>query len=360
MCKTPYQLLVATRIAFENHANEQNDVIIFDTIASVDDLLTNIKDSKVFNSVFLCKTKRYFSTANNRFAKLYNLLLSYLIRIKVTPNGTIYDCIYVANRDWDENRIFQDIKKGKRHKKVQIYMYEDGLSTYSTLMADFFKGISSHKGPRAWLAQYKYEMYYNIKSLYVFSPELLEWEPDFNVAKIGKISKNDVDYISKLNAIFGYRKICDSYDEKIIFFEESYFAEGIGVDDISPVKYIAEKIGKENLLVKIHPRNPYNRLENLGIKTNKNTSVPWEDIAINIDLKDKILVTIASSSVLSALVNMNTIPKKIIILHKCKEFDNVVLAPGTTVQEKISENYSQIIEFPKSFEEMISIIKDSM
>lgn len=56
-------------------------------------------------------------------------------------------------------------------------------------------------------------------------------------------------------------------------------------------------------MVKIHPRNPVNRFEKLGYKTNHNTAIPWEVIVMNTDdISDKVLITVASSCILNPII----------------------------------------------------------
>ena len=69
------------------------------------------------------------------------------------------------------------------------------------------------------------------------------------------------------------------------------------------MKQLAQQVGKENIMVKIHPRNPENRFEKLGFKTNKDTSIPWEVILMNIDdVSNKVFITIASQAILNPIM----------------------------------------------------------
>lgn len=138
--------------------------------------------------------------------------------------------------------------------------------------------------------------------MYAFSPEIMTYYPPFVVEKLPPIDYADKELVMLYNKIFNFNMNVDSYRQKVIFFEESYYADGYKVDDVEIVNQIASIVGKENTFVKIHPRNPENRFEKLGYYTNKNTSIPWEVIAMNLDLSDKILITIASVSVIMPCV----------------------------------------------------------
>ena len=45
-----------------------------------------------------------------------------------------------------------------------------------------------------------------------------------------------------------------------VVFEESHSFEGFEVPDVEIVDKVANKVGRNNIMIKIHPRNPYNRI----------------------------------------------------------------------------------------------------
>ena len=66
---------------------------------------------------------------------------------------------------------------------------------------------------------------------------------------------------------------------------------------------LASYVGKENIMVKIHPRNPINRFAERGFKTNKDTSIPWEVLLLTgEDFDKKIYLTVASSAILNPIM----------------------------------------------------------
>ena len=74
-----------------------------------------------------------------------------------------------------------------------------------------------------------------------------------------KIDAGDAAFRSLVNRAFGYEISTDRYDRKYLFFEESFFADHYPINDPELVDRLAQRVGKENLMVKIHPRNPVNR-----------------------------------------------------------------------------------------------------
>jgi len=155
------------------------------------------------------------------------------------------------------------------------------------------------------------------------------------------IDAGNKELVNLYNEVFKYDPSVDSYEEPIIFFEESYYADGYDVNDVEMVDKIADIVGKENLFIKTHPRNPENRFKKLGYKTNKNTSIPWEVICMNIDLSNKTLVTIAS---VAAIVPATMLGKKYkgILLMKVIPDDSCLKKNITNLYEKLCAEHTSL------------------
>jgi hypothetical protein len=159
-----------------------------------------------------------------------------------------------------------------------------------------------HEAVRRYIYRKKYLHDY-AHELYLFHPANIKWHFEGKCLEIPKIDCDDLKFRNICNWVFRYDDICDSYDRKYIFMEESYFVEGLKINDVELVEQIAARVGKENIMIKIHPRNPVNRFKQAGFKTNENMSIPWELIVMNTgDISDKILITIASSSVMTPIL----------------------------------------------------------
>lgn len=342
ICKTPYQILAATRICMEQYPPLSADMIVFDTIANAEVLVANLQKSGIFQTVSLYRHKKY-DRASNLKRWFYPLLFRRRYKTE-----THYDHIYYANiYDWETNNII----RGAAHRagtRPSVFMYEDGFSTYVKHHGAFFDRITSSRGFLRAYYKYLYGYFFHMAGLYVFTPELVEWKPEFPIFGIRKITDEDSEYRNAVNRIFGYASMTDVYQSNYIFFEESYYADHIAVEDIQVVNAIAQCVGKDNMMVKIHPRNPVNRFRQLGYQTNENTEIPWEVIAMNIDIRDKILLTIASGSALTSLANLCSRPRKIIMLMNCKEIDQNKLTPTLPMLRKIAGNYKESVLLPAS------------
>ena len=189
----------------------------------------------------------------------------------------------------------------QKRPEVRLAMYEDGVSSYSRIFGDMIQGMLHPSNPAKRAVNSAFGTpYHHLAAYYLFLPELLVWDCPCPVRQIPPVSDTLAELRRILNILFDYASLEETYGEKVIFFEESYYADGVEVDDLSIVDRLAEQYGTEQIMVKLHPRSRENRFAAKGYRTNLNSAIPWEVIALNIPLSDKVLATISSTALLSS------------------------------------------------------------
>lgn len=350
LCHTPYQIMVAIQLKKSQFSNYTADIIISDKMVNSDEILKKIKKTKVFEDVYKINVKNKLSYKKcNRILNIIkqNIRIKDMLMEYITLEKK-YDMFLFANLDEISRYIGLFIEKVNK-KHIKFYMFEDGMSTYSNSYGDY---ISLCKSGQYSLKHLKVlitnPILCKLEGIYVFRPEILSWKPHFNVFKIEPIT---LKYKKLLNYIFSYQEIDDLYSEKFIFFEESYHEDGVDINDIEVVNKISSIVGKENIIIKIHPRNSQNRFKTLGYKTNSNISIPWEVIAMNIDIKNKILLTIGSNAVIAPHIFMNLHIKGILLFDIIKNKDKLrteivnitkEVCLGNEDNYKIPQNYKEL------------------
>lgn len=302
LCNTVYQIIVATWIQRCFFKKDKIDIIISDHMNNGKEIAKHIRETKKFNNVYYLETFNYARGIN----KFYRFICPKIVCKNIfIPFKDKYDVLLVSNMDYFSQLLYKFNVK----KDGQVYWYEDGSASYSAACEKYYirKDIFVKK-----------KIYRNVEGLFLFTPEHLCWKPNFKKIKIPAISKENIEYRNMLNQIFQFEKSKDKYDVKYIFFEESYSSEGFKIDDVELVEKIAKKVGKDNIMIKIHPRNPINRFKERGFKTNTNTEIPWELIVMNNDLSDKVLLTVSSTSVLNPYLLFGD-KAKAYILYDCLE-----------------------------------------
>lgn len=349
---TPYQILLSTWIKYHYYPGDKADIIIHDRLRGYERVKANIEKLDVFERVIV-QPNHYKKT---KLGKVKRILKEYKFA-RDTFKNQHYDEMYFANFDFSSQRIY-DFLKRTNHNLLLNY-FEDGIVSYSTKVEYFFNRLKKQPLTKVNHESFKikYHLCDGLNRYCLFTPELLEWKPAAEqIFKIDSIDRSDDVFKTIINTIFDYDSLEDRYDKKYIFFEESYFQDTCYMEDVELIEELAEIVGKNNLMIKIHPRNQINRFQDLGYQTNKNTVIPWEVLALNLDLDNIVLLTIASSSITNptamfgcntkaySLMNcLNEKPQQLnsdyskTVLSFFNHFDNVILC--NNVKEIVNNEY---------------------
>lgn len=321
ICNTVFQVLVATWINHKYfHDCKETDIIISNHMNNACDISDRMRKYGEFANTFFVESldvARY-NIPQGRCEHIKNELDPCKYVKRNFDLDVDYDHIFVSNLDGFSKLFFSAVLK--RNSNVNVHIFEDSLSTYSKLFGSWFKNSGRpnydflHRVLYDYVCRKEYIKDY-VKDIWLLNPEFLQWDPGVPVKTVEKINPKDEVYLEICNKVFGYYDSKDLYDKKYIFMEESFFADGKEIPDVDLLNRIAKRVGKENIMVKIHPRNPVNRFEKLGYKTNVDTGIPWELICMNMtDLDNKILLTVSSNSILNPIMNFG-IPVKAFSLY---------------------------------------------
>lgn len=351
LCNTVYQVIIATWMKYSMLEDDKVDIIISNHMNGYKDIANNVKKTDLFNNVYTVDSfeysrGKYFYNSKNkvRFYMLFKKKeLASFIKLKIK-----YDELFVSNLDSFTALLYAVLGK----KNTKLHMFEDGIATYSKLYEQFYNGKKLPKSGRYniiyRLLRYK-PIYGNVKSLWVFNPDVLLWRPKYEVNKIPTLRVDDC-FRNIVNTIFNYENTKDVYDRKYIFFEECYFSETGYMEDVELVNKLADIVGKDNVMVKIHPRNKKNRFKELGYKTNEDISIPWEVILMNNDFSDKILITIGSQTIVTPCILFDMHIKSFSLYNCVNEKPKVLSGPLFDVLLMLYDKYSEDITLCNSIE----------
>lgn len=321
ICNTVLQIIFAAQLKITEFSNDEVDLIISDHTSSAKTVVDNSKNSTLFNCIYYSETKEFVRSeaalvTHGGFGYYLDRIHKESIIEKLFVSESNYDVLLAANPDKFTNLLFEVLRK--KNAGLEYYMFEDGLSAYCLLGEQLARQINAKASILHRLFDKitgKKSASQHINGVFLFHPDLCQWDlgiPFFQIESI----KRDKSLIDELNILFNYSEDHEQYKERFIFFEESYSVEKTNVNDIELVDRIARIVGKDNIMIKIHPRNPVNRFKNRGYKTNKNTFIPWELILLNECFQDKILLSIASGSIANPFLYFGMDTKSIVLL-KC-------------------------------------------
>lgn len=303
ICNTPYQIFVAVWLKMTELRDVNADIVISNHMNESERIYNNIQKTDLFSHIYYAASRNMQYIGSRRDVLIYILCPDKQLKRYINLNKK-YDAIYFANCDNFTKLVYHTITNGlnrkTKNKDIKAYMFEDGISTYSKLMEQYYESCKPVKFRK--LPMYKPKViYHNISGIYAFDPSSFMWQPDTEIRRLKKVEGNVGRFKNVMNTIFEYNSMPDKYDRKYIFMEESFYAEGYDVNDIEMVNKIAEIVGKDNMMVKIHPRNPENRFKELGYKTNVNTFVPWEVIQLNQIENEYVFFAISSASIINPI-----------------------------------------------------------
>lgn len=361
ICNTHFQCIVATTLKFTEFKDDIVDIIVTDQMNDSLNLCNRMRNVGAFNQVYHAEIREHITKLSG-IKKYYTILRDEINPISMCKEidfeYSLYDALFVYNMDNLSNAVYQLLLKS--NKNLSLNLFEEGYSIYTSLYEekhynvktklDFIKDFLKNFCGRKYICD-------NVDSVYVFNPELFCWKHDFKLKKIYIPTDNYSDYKNALNEIFGYYQLKDKYDKKVIFFEECYSFENVPLDDMAIVDLLSEHFGKENIMVKLHPRNRENRFAKLGYKTNTQIGVPWEIIAINLEENDKCFITFSSGSVLSYKLLSDKNFKTIMLFDSLGNEFNPVSENTKEYFYKFKEKYGDNLYIPQSLEELKDLLK---
>lgn len=180
-----------------------------------------------------------------------------------------------------------------KHMSPKIHFVSEGTGSYSLDFSNTENDGILHflAGRKAFLE--------NIGNLYVYKPELYTGNSKLvHLEQIPSYSSLSDEIHDLISDVFGQ---AEPIHEKVIFFEGMFWGDNFLTDEMELFLTIADRVGKDNIIVKRHPRNEIDRFTPLGYRVMKQQTIPWEVMIKDIDLSKKVLVSVASFTSFSAM-----------------------------------------------------------
>lgn len=255
-----------------------------------------------------------------------------------------FDYIFYHN-DFISTRLYVRYLS-RLNKNICCNRFEEGVLSYNNVMYKL-DGIRKKRFELVGLNDIaKYE-----KNMYCTYPEL--YNGSLPTVKIPLMNPNNKEFVEAISIIFGIDRTKINYPQKYIFFSSVLdFEGGDCVGELELAKKVANLVGKENLLVKVHPRDNIERFQKEGLTVDKNSSAPWEAIQLNYDFSNHVFITVCSGSVL-AINSVIPNPPRTCLLYKLAKTENNQCALNTikyleefqsSLGRKIKLDFIQIAE----------------
>lgn len=131
------------------------------------------------------------------------------------------------------------------------------------------------------------------------------------------------------------------------------------INDISIVNRIAKVVGKENILVKLHPRSKTDRFKKMGYETNNNTLIPWEVLYMNHNFDNTLFISTASSSIVHPVILFGEKIKAVFVFKLVHAVLPAELQSHQKfIEDVIQKKYKGCFWIPSSLDKLNRIIKN--
>ena len=352
-CTTYFHLLNIIQLKLTLLANENVDLVL-----SADTNFVGLKEklqkSNLFEKIVFSPIKNgVWSREYNEFPdkKKSERFLSLVQKGHNLPIRNDYSDFYFGLDDPYNKFLYYCL--ATRGTVPKVHLYDEGTASY---VLSYTERVKNDKIPHKKFDEINFLS--NLCELLVYAPDLCEFTMDIPINKIPTINKDDKKVQKIFNMIFEPSPLPP---QKYIFFEGGAFQDWLPTLDIEILEQIAEIVGKNNILVKLHPRTQSDRFTRRGYTVMTQENVPWEVYALNESLENRVCLSNASTAALTLYTIFNmTVPCinlfKIDFLEKSlytrqKNFLNVY-----NMQEKIFNKEKLLFFSPSNIDEVKKII----
>lgn len=314
VCETKAQLFNAINIKLNVYKGISADLCLCDNgNNNIGTLQQSVDTSEVFNNSYVYYTRH--DTNQTLIAKVKRALRStHLVRSvsEILPNkNNKYSMIFISGPSSSVNCVYYHFKKYNRN--IKLYLYEEGIS--STICSIIRILLESY-------IHMFFTSYYldDAEGVYVYSPELLTGNVgNKKIMGIPRISFEDIAFVNAVNAAFDIE--IESFSSikniKYLYMDQAFPSEEENIQQYQIIQKIAEVVGVDNILIKLHPNSPldkYKEYTDICIKNN----MAMEVIELNLRLRNVTLLTICSSSVFNFKLMFDANPRIFLLYQMFK------------------------------------------
>ena len=317
------------------------DITLSDYSKDADIVAYRLSDLKLFHNVQYLQSKDYLYKEKN----VQHLLDALFIK---SENCTVYKFI------WDKNIVYDlivyynidlilwkicliSIKNGIMPCFMRM---EEGLLSYADL--NIVRGYTLNILSKICNLTHQFEIFGSTKTVALYNPDIFDDRYGRKKFKIPELKRENKEIIENLNYVFNYKPKEHNFKKKYIYFSTSTDLDGHPVGEMDLVMKLAKIVGKDNILIKMHPRDNRTVYKDNGFVVDNISAVPWELIQLNHTFENNVFVSLSSGGIINATAMLND-DIKAFFLFPCvkgrnKEFDNRVQTEIVSTLNQLKEN----------------------
>ncbi|MCD7956291.1 MAG: hypothetical protein LUG93_11205 [Lachnospiraceae bacterium] len=365
ICDNVYTTFVAIVMKVQMFSEDEVDIILNNRTPDSDSRAERLRKKNLFRNVYYFNTYDCYNDSRKVGPYCRKTKCMFMGCRKYTNQLVLdYTDIYTLHAECLTSAIVREINL--LGKNVDIHFIEEGYGSYTKAFKDMeFDNLNRWRLLCESVAQKLLDVKLArsmVKDIYVFEPDLMMWNPQFPVKKIENPDFGRFPNLKDLiNDVFCYNLAAKEYEgKKIIYFEDSFYQQSGDNSEPEIVDKLAVLVGKNNLLIKLHPRTRHNRFEG-KYDTASVQGILWEVIAMNMPNDKKVtLVTIASGSIIGASLIFSK-KMKSVMLYKCIPERERLLSPyNLDFLEKYTADYPEYLVLPESLDEAMVVIANEV
>lgn len=323
ICNTYYQLIMYIQIRKTILKDSYITLLISDHSKGAEKIANTIRLLDIFNEVHFIRTLDYDHGKENivkKIVKTFQLILGEKTDFQEIILRKNYDELIYYNFNSTAILVFSLLIKSSPN--LICSRIEEGLISYNYCINDtdmIYRGCNQ-------VAYFIRKIFHladlksQTKFFYCLFPSL--YHGNKQTIPIPFTDEQMTENGKVLAQIFGINKKDLSYSEKYIFFSGvGDFEGGKPIGEIDIANIIASIVGKDNILIKKHPRDKRDIFERNGFHVDDKSNVPWETIVLNYNFKNHIFLSVTSGSVMFGSIVLKQGPKTFYLYKICKNKD---------------------------------------
>lgn len=320
VCNTYYQLIMALQLKITIKHNEKVWLVITDHSKNTEHIIEPLNSEHIFEEAYYVKTREMCLPKKHLKEKIDDVIVSTIGNNSVftfLQNNGYFDELIYYNSDIGTQVLFANLVK--INPNIACSKYEEGVLSYN-LTTTLNKKLKIIYALRGLLG--KENLHKRTHQFYCCHPSL--YQGSLDTIKVPFFTRDEIKQTLKNVFLQEYSDIV--YNQKYIFFSSICDCEGgKPVKELELIVKIADLVGRDNLIVKVHPRDDIDRFESKGLLVEKNYSVPWEAFQLNYDFSNYTFLTAFSGSVLNLNLSIPNPPQIIFLFNLC-QYENNALA----------------------------------
>lgn len=326
VCNTYSQLLIAIQMMLSVHKNQTVDLWLSDHSLNMDRVVKPLKNIRLFHDIRFIMEKE-FVYKRNKVLSIYDAIKYSYGKIQAMHIPLYDEVIFysLSLRLYALNDYYDKVGHILTWSRM-----EEGIFSYDT---DFESGSRIRLARKLRSFSRRSELADKISNYYCFFPELKENKYGWNLVKIPSIMETKADFIKILSSIFGSK--IKTYPQKYMFFASSSDVDGRPYGESDIVLRIAKIVGKENIIIKTHPRDNRKIYSENGLLTYENSWIPWEIIQLMSSYDDRIFITIDSGAFITISAMINSQVRGMFLLDDVRVKDAYLIDRSSTIKSML-------------------------